>query len=114
MSPREVNKFLFDVQRACERIAKFVAGRTLEDFLGDEILQSAVERQSEIIGEALKQALDLDPSLRDRIADIGRVIAFRNRLIHGYSTVSPQIVWGIVSNDVPILLNEVLDILEAP
>jgi uncharacterized protein with HEPN domain len=78
------------------------------------MLQSAVERQSEIIGEALKQATDLDPSLQEPITEIGRIIAFRNRLIHGYSTVSPQIVWGIASNDVPVLLAEVRTIMDEP
>jgi len=111
MSPREVNKLLFDVQKACERILNFIEGRTFDDFDNDEMLQSAVERQAEIIGEALNQALGLDPSLRDRITDIGRIIAFRNRLIHGYASVSAQIVWGIVSNDVPVLLAEVRAIM---
>jgi uncharacterized protein with HEPN domain len=112
MSSREVNKLLFDLEKACERILTFIEGRNLQDFLHDEMLRSAVERQSEIIGEALHHALGLDPSLRDRITDLDRIISFRNRLIHGYSTVSPQIVWGIVSNDVPILLSEVRAIMD--
>ena len=90
---------------------KFTHGRTLDDFLTDEMLQSAVERQSEIIGEALNQALDFHPSLSDRITNIKRIISFRNRLIHGYASVSPQIVWGIVTNDVPILLDEIRTIM---
>ena len=90
MNSREVSKLLFDVQKACERILKFVEGRKLDDFINDEMLQSAGERQSEIIGEALNQATALDPSLSGRITDLGRIIAFRNRLIHGYSTVSPR------------------------
>lgn len=111
MSPREVNKLLFDVQRACERILKYLEGRSLENFADDDMLQSAVERQSEIIGEALNQALDREPSLRERITNVRRIIDFRNRLIHGYASVSPQIVWGIVSSEVPLLLREVRSIL---
>jgi uncharacterized protein with HEPN domain len=76
------------------------------------MLQSAVERQSEIIGEALTQALGLDSEMSNRISNIRRIIAFRNRLIHGYATVSPTIVWGIVTNDIPILLSEVRSVME--
>jgi len=60
-----------------------------------------------IAGEALKQAVDLDPSLADRVTDVRLIIAFRNRLVHGYSGTSPELVWGIVQNDVPRLLAEV-------
>jgi uncharacterized protein with HEPN domain len=81
MSSREVNKLLFDVEKACERILRFIEGRSIEEFLGDEVLQSAVERQSEIIGEALNRAVGLDESLRDRITDLSRIIAFRPVLI---------------------------------
>lgn len=38
---------------------------------------------------------------------MSRIIAFRNRLIHGYASVSPQVVWGIVTNDIPKLLTEI-------
>jgi len=76
------------------------------------MIQSAVERQSEIIGEALNQALGVDSEISNRISNIRRIIAFRNRLIHGYATVSPTIVWGIITNDVPILLSEVRSLME--
>ena len=67
------------------------------------MLRSAVERQFEIIGEALAQVLRLDPSLRSRISDAGRIIAFRNRLIHGYSSVADDVVWGILEANLPSL-----------
>ena len=70
------------------------------------------ERQSEIIGEALNQALGLDSEISNRISNIRRIIAFRKRLIHGYATVSPTIVWGIVTNDIPILLSEARALME--
>ena len=95
MSPRELPKLLFDVEKACELILSFVEGKSFDDFVDNKLLQSAVERQSEIIGEALRKALDIDSTLEGRITDVRRVIAFRNRLIHGYAGVSPQIVWGI-------------------
>ena len=112
MESRNLKKLLFDVEKACKRIEKFVSNCSLDDFLNNEMLQSAVERQSEIIGEALNQALGLDSELSNRISNIRRIIAFRNRLIHGYATVSPTIVWGIVTNDVPVLLSEVRSLME--
>ena len=112
MESRNLKKLLFDVEKACERIEKFVSNCSLDDFLNNEMLQSAVERQSEIIGEALNQALGLDSEMSNRISNISRIIAFRDRLIHGYATVSPTIVWGIVTNDVPVLLSEVQSFME--
>ncbi len=111
MSSRDIKKLLFDVEKACNLVLQFIEGRTFDDFLKDEMLQSAVERQAEIIGEALSQAIALDRTLSDRISDVRRIIDFRNRLIHGYASVSEQVVWGIVTNDVPILLAQVRSLL---
>lgn len=52
---RETKKYLFDVQQACRRIERFTAGKLFADYVADELLKSAVERQFEIIGEALNQ-----------------------------------------------------------
>ena len=57
MESRNLKKLLFDVEKACKRIEKFVSNCRLDDFLNNEMLQSAVERQSEIIGEALNKHL---------------------------------------------------------
>ncbi len=54
-----------------------------------------MERQFEIIGEALSQALRLHPDLSNRFTDYRRIVAFRNRLIHGYAFVSGEVVWGV-------------------
>jgi uncharacterized protein with HEPN domain len=75
------------------------------------MLRSAVERQLEIIGEALSRAVAVDPRLRDRITETPRIIAFRNRLIHGYASVSDEVVWGIVQGKRPVLCREVHDLL---
>jgi uncharacterized protein with HEPN domain len=100
-------------RRLRQRILSFIEETTFEQFQRDVLLQSAVERQSEIIGEALKQALDIDASIAGRITEARRIVAFRNRLIHGYADVSPQIVWGISRSDVPILLEEVSRIMDS-
>jgi uncharacterized protein with HEPN domain len=96
MKQLDIRKYLFDINESCELLLQFTAGKTFSDYSTNPMLRSAVERQFEIIGEALIQALRLDQSLSTRISNSGRIIAFRNRLIHGYSSVADDIVWGIV------------------
>jgi uncharacterized protein with HEPN domain len=107
----EVRKLLFDVAQACELIQQFTSGKSFEDYQGDPFLRSAVERQFEIIGEALRQALDLDMSLRDRISGTKRIIAFRNRLIHAYSSIAHGVVWGVLEVNLPVLQRQVEELL---
>jgi uncharacterized protein with HEPN domain len=107
MKSREIKKLLFDVQEGCVLIMKFMEGRTFDQYMKDRMLQSAVERQAEIVGEALRQAAVLEASIADEVPEFRRIIAFRNRLAHGYADISPEIVWGIATNDVPRLLAEV-------
>ncbi|HLA93141.1 MAG TPA: DUF86 domain-containing protein [Actinomycetota bacterium] len=102
---------LFDIERACTLLARFTADRTFEDYAGDDLLRSAVERQFEIIGEALRRALEAEPALTDLIADTGRIVAFRNRLIHGYASVSAEVVWGVLEANVATLHDEVRGLL---
>ncbi len=97
-------KYLWDAQRAAERVVRFTAGRTCDDYLGDEMLRSAVERQFEIIGEAFTGLRRVDPNLAATIPDLPRIVAFRNVLIHGYATVDSRLVWGVVEGKLAELL----------
>ncbi len=81
---------------AADRIGRFTAGKRFSDYLKDEILRSAVERQFEIIGEALVNLRKVAPKTAASIPDLARIIAFRNILIHGYATVDDRLVWGVV------------------
>ena len=112
MKQLDIRKYLFDMNEACELLVQFTAGATFSDYSTDPMLRSAVERQFEIIGEALAQVLRLDPSLRSRISDAGRIIAFRNRLIHGYSSVADDVVWGILEGNLPSLREEVATLVK--
>ncbi len=62
----------------------------------------------------LRQVVRLDPSLASRISDSRRIIAFRNRLIHGYASVSNEVVWGVLEASLPTLRREVQALLEEP
>lgn len=111
MLPLEIRKYLFDIREACELITQFTAGKTYDDFHADLMLRSAVERQFEIIGEALNQTLQRDPALGPAISNTGRIIAFRHRLIYGYATVSDEVVWGVLETHLPVLTREVSRLL---
>ncbi|MCD9008053.1 DUF86 domain-containing protein [Luteimonas sp. XNQY3] len=94
----ETAKYLYDVQSAADRLADFVDGRDWDHYLHNAMLRAAVERQFEIIGEALSQLGRRDPDLLARIDDHRRIIAFRNILIHGYANVDDALVWDIVQS----------------
>jgi uncharacterized protein with HEPN domain len=105
--PRDARKYLFDIAEAASLISQFVAGKTLEDYLKDALLQSGVERQFEIIGEALGQLTKLDQGLAAQVTDYQKIVSFRNVLIHGYADVDDELVWDIVETRLPVLRREV-------
>jgi uncharacterized protein with HEPN domain len=108
----EVKKYLYDIQQAAQRVTKFTAGKTFDDYEQDAMLRAAVERQFEIIGEALAQLAKLDQTIAARISEHSRVIAFRNLLIHGYADVDDRLVWDIVQTKLPVLSREVEALLK--
>ena len=75
------------------------------------MLRAAVERQFEIIGEALNQMLKREPALAPRLSDHRRIIAFRNRLIHGYADIDDKVVWGVLTMSLPRLRREIVALL---
>lgn len=78
------------------------------------MLRSAVERQFEVIGEPLSGLLRVGPELSTRVSDSRRIIAFRNRLIHGYASVADELVWGVIEANLANLKREVAELLEEP
>lgn len=107
MRRRDVRAYLYDMLQAAALLDEFTAGKSLDDYVRDAKLRSAVERQFEIIGEALNQALRLRPQLEANITGTHRIISFRNRLIHGYAFISHDIVWSVLRDDLPLLRNQV-------
>lgn len=100
---RDSRCFLWDIVRAGQDIVAFTAGLNAETFLENRLVRSAVERQFEIVGEALSQLAKHDPALVERIPDFRQAISFRNLLIHGYATVDVYRVWRIVEDVLPAL-----------
>lgn len=111
---REVRKYLDDVRRATTLLHEFTQGRSFGDYAGDAMLRAAVEREFEIVGEALSRLSKIDPETVERISEYRRIIAFRNLLIHGYADVDDAIVWDIVESKLPRLSREVEGLLAGP
>lgn len=104
-------KYLFDIRHAAKLIAGFCSGRSFEDYVADDMLKSAVERQFGIIGEALARLAKTDSLVAEQVTDFRRIIAFRNILVHGYATVDDRIVWGVVETSLPGLIESVEGLL---
>ena len=102
----ETKKLLQDVMQAADLIIEFSSGKTRQDYTDDAFLRSAVERQFEIIGEALNRLAKRDTDTLSRISNHPKIIAFRNVLIHGYDAVDDQLVWEAVQNKLPTLRKE--------
>jgi len=108
---REIRKYLWDIQQAAGLVEQFTAGRSFDDYLADIMFRSAVERQFEIIGEAMTQLAKRDPAVATRITDYRDVISFRNILIHGYAVINHRTVWSVVETGLPQLQREIDSLL---
>ena len=106
---RRPDVYLDIALRALRRVPKFLGARSLDDYLTDELCQSAVERQLEIAGDALGKLRKLDPALFNQIPEGDLVVGFRNVLAHGYATLDHRRVYDIAS----ARATELLQVLEA-
>ncbi len=103
----KVLKCLYDIKLAIDEIDIFFSERDkiFNEYLKDILLKRAVERNLEIIGEAMSRILKEEPEFK--IENARRIVGLRNQIIHGYDSVSDENIWGIVLNHVPRLKKEV-------
>ncbi len=96
---------LTHMREAAEKAIAFAKEKTREDFEADEVLQLALVRLIEIIGEAASQVTE---GTRLEHPDIAwqDIVGMRNRVIHGYFDVSPEIIWNTLTLDIPDLLSK--------
>ena len=107
--PVDARTYLFDIQKSIELIREFTQDQTFEMYQKNAMMNSAVERQLSIVGEAIVQLLKLEPNMS--ITAARQIAGFRNILIHNYARVSPAVVWTIVQDDLETLYNEVTALL---
>lgn len=103
----ESRKLLYDLLQAIAEIEIFVVDLDYEAFLQDVKSQRAVEREFEIIGEALNRIKRVDEELLESISEHHKIIGFRNILAHGYDLVDQMLLWKAIKNHLPILKQEV-------
>ncbi len=104
----EVKTWLADIEQAIKEIKDFLPDK--KDFIKfqqDIRTKRAVERNIEIIGEAVNRILKAKPEIQ--IMKARKIVDTRNRIIHGYDTVSDDILWAIVLKDLPELEKEITD-----
>jgi uncharacterized protein with HEPN domain len=83
MQQRDPRAFLWDVREAALAVHAFTSGMDAVAYVNSELVQAAVERKFEVIGEALNQLARVDSLLAERVPDLPQIVAFRNQLIHG-------------------------------
>jgi len=107
----ESNKYLFDIQISFDSIFEYISNcGTLEQYKNNKLIRRAVERELEIIGEAMNKLLKRNPELK--INESRRIVDLRNWIIHGYDRVDDIIIWGIISKDLPALKEQVSILLK--
>lgn len=107
----EIRKCLQDVLLAARDIEAFLSGLDYEQYASTSMIQAAVERKFEIIGEALNRISRLDESIVSKLHQYKRIIGFRNVIAHGYDIVDPELVWDAVENHLPQLKTHVEQLL---
>ena len=109
---RSINKTLEGIRNAIVEVESFFETRPMryDVYLSDVCLRRAVERNITIIGEAMNRLLKLAPDIE--ITSARRIVDTRNYVIHGYDSVTDDIMWGIVVRHLPLLKAEVEKLLE--
>ncbi len=106
--PHKKRKLLLDISLSCGEILDFIDGKSFEDFQQDRMLQLAIEREFEIIGEALYRLSRIEEAeLFRKIPEYRKIIDFRNIIAHGYDIIDEAALWDFAVNRVPELLDKV-------
>jgi uncharacterized protein with HEPN domain len=107
----EIRTWLSDILQAIQEIYQFLPGdRDYKEFRKDLKTKRAIERNIEIIGEAVNRILKANPDFP--IKNARKIIDTRNRIIHGYDNVSDAIIWSIAIRDLPSLEEEINSLIK--
>ena len=107
-----IKTWLFDILNSINEIESYFLDtpKLFEVYQNDLRTKRAVERNIEIIGEAMSRILKEDKDIQ--ISNSRKIVDVRNRIIHGYDSVSDDVIWGIVIKNLPVLQEEVEVLLE--
>ena len=104
--------YLFDIKQACDEIKDFTQGMSFEVYSLNSMVKAAVERKFLVIGEAMIKLKREHPEILGKISDHEKIAGFRNVLVHGYDIIDDATVWSAIKDSMPILRNEVEEILK--
>nr|WP_294862467.1 DUF86 domain-containing protein [uncultured Fluviicola sp.] len=109
MQPK-ILKYILDIQSVIQEIetVKTKTNNNFHSFQSDIILQRAIERDLEIIGEAIRKIIEIDPAIQ--ITSAKHIIGLRNIISHAYDSVEPEMIWGIIQNNIPLLSDEMTNL----
>lgn len=111
MISREEKKLLVDIVEAINSIDEHLEQqRVLEIYLKNKTKRRAVEREIEIIGEAMSKVLKINPTIPISYSRI--IVDLRNKVIHAYDSVDDILIWKIIMKDLPVLMDEVKKLLD--
>jgi uncharacterized protein with HEPN domain len=107
----EIKKYLFDIKESIDSIEKYLGSkRDFKVYVADKMLRRAIEREFEIIGEAMSRIEKLDATIN--ISSKKQIISMRNRVIHGYDKIDNEIIWGTIVRHLPALKIEIQELLK--
>ncbi len=106
----EVKKYLYDIQTSINSVEEFLGGKKdFFEYKKNKLLRRGIEREIEIIGEAMNRVLKIQPECR--IENARKIVDTRNWVIHAYDSVDDVVIWNIVSNHLPKLKVEIDNLL---
>ena len=108
----KVLKCLYDIKFAIEEIDSYFLNRekNYNAYTNDILLKRAIERDLEIIGEAINRILAIEPGFK--IQNARKIIGLRNQIIHAYDNISDENIWGIIMNHIPALKIEIENLIQ--
>lgn len=111
MCRNKKNKLLTDIINSIDNIKNYIGNeQKYEIYEQNPMLQDAVERNIEIIGEATSKLLKISPNIA--ISNSRRIVDARNKIIHGYDEIENTQIWAIIINHLPKLYNEAINLIE--
>jgi uncharacterized protein with HEPN domain len=103
---RDVKKHLFDIKTSIDSINDYLGENpSFQEYQNNKLLRRAIEREIEIIGEAMNRIMKIEPDFK--IENSRQIVDTRNWVIHGYDKVDDVVIWGIVTNHLPKLQSEI-------
>ncbi len=107
MQPNKILKYILDIESVIEELENVVTIHSSDyiKFSSNFMAVRTVERDLEIIGEAIRKLTEINPDIK--ISSSKQIIGLRNMIVHAYDSIDPATLWRILIKDIPILKTEI-------